>query len=351
MDFTFSVQQRAQHEKLRRALMPLATPELLRELATGEVGVAHSLSVSLSELGVFDLSVPVANEGQGGADLDWALVAQELGYHALPSWLAETAWLGVACLNALPPTPLQAHWLPRIAKGRARLALVQPGRPAVVQARGADLYLLFHANEWHAVEASAVVLQPLSGSRALNEAYGVEWTPSSQTCVARGDPAQAMMRACVNRGALSVALTQLGLAMRMLDLAIDHSVQRKQFGRPVGSFQAIKHALADVAVQIEFAKPLAYLAAYALAHAEDLGAQALDFCISHARLAAGEALQGAARQAQQVHGAVGYCWDFDLHVYLTRGWATETDWGARAFHQARVNEAVLGESAMLDAYC
>jgi hypothetical protein len=129
----------------------------------------------------------------------------------------------------------------------------------------------------------------------------------------------------------------------MLDQGIDHSAQRKQFGKPVGSFQAVKHHLADVAVKIEFARPVVARAAFALAKGEAHVAT----CVSHARLAAGDAALLAARRSLQVHGAMGYTWESDLQMFMKRTWALDAAWGDRSFHKTRVASDILAKGAAL----
>ena len=135
----------------------------------------------------------------------------------------------------------------------------------------------------------------------------------------------------------------LGLAQRMLDLSVDYAAQRKQFGKPIGSFQAVKHHLADVATALEFAKPVLYRAAYALAHNEPNAA----VWVSQARLASCEASWLAARHGIQVHGAMGYTWEVDLQMFMKRAWALDNAWGDRALHKTRVAEYVLSGAAPL----
>jgi alkylation response protein AidB-like acyl-CoA dehydrogenase len=140
-----------------------------------------------------------------------------------------------------------------------------------------------------------------------------------------------------------VAGQLLGLAQRMLDLSVDYAAQRKQFGKPIGSFQAVKHHLADVATRIEFAKPVLYRAAHALAQ----GAPAAAIHASHARLVCGEAAWLGARHGIQVHGAMGYTWEVDLQMFMKRTWALDASWGDRGFHKSRVAEAILADGAAI----
>jgi alkylation response protein AidB-like acyl-CoA dehydrogenase len=123
----------------------------------------------------------------------------------------------------------------------------------------------------------------------------------------------------------------------MMALATDYATQRVQFGQPIGKFQAIKHHLATVAVKIEFARPLVLRAAHALQHGHDRA----PLHVSHAKVAATDAAMLAAETAIQVHGAMGYTYEVDLHFWMKRAWALAGAWGDRAFHQRRVEDAIL----------
>ncbi|MBV2235975.1 MAG: hypothetical protein KUL75_10600, partial [Sterolibacterium sp.] len=140
---------------------------------------------------------------------------------------------------------------------------------------------------------------------------------------------------------LAVAAQLIGLAERILDISVDYSVDRKQFGKPIGSFQALKHYMADVAVKVEFARPVVYRAAYALAHQQ----QRTPVHASHAFLAALEAALYAAKKGMQVHGAMGYTWEVDLQIFMKRVWVLAAAWGDKGFHKSRVADFVLADQA------
>jgi alkylation response protein AidB-like acyl-CoA dehydrogenase len=128
---------------------------------------------------------------------------------------------------------------------------------------------------------------------------------------------------------------------RLLELAVAYAQQRVQFGQPIGAFQAVKHHLANVKVALEYARPVVYRAAHSVARQD--GARATH--VSHAKIAAGEAAALAAKTALQVHGAIGYTWEQDLHVWMRRAWSLELAWGSSSFHRARVAEFVLAPGA------
>ena len=127
----------------------------------------------------------------------------------------------------------------------------------------------------------------------------------------------------------------------MLDLTVDYVKERRQFGVPIGSFQAVKHHLADALLQLEFAVPVVYAAAYALANGDPDASRV----VSHAKAAAGDATRFVGRQALQCHGAIGYTVEHDLHLYLKRSWALSESFGSSAWHRARVADLVLGPVA------
>jgi alkylation response protein AidB-like acyl-CoA dehydrogenase len=142
----------------------------------------------------------------------------------------------------------------------------------------------------------------------------------------------------LNLAALMAAAQMLGATERMLSMAADYAKTRKQFGQPIGSFQAVKHLLANVAVRLEFARPVVWRAAYALHH----GHPHAPTHVSHAKLAATDAAMLAAETAIQVHGAMGYTYEVDLHYWMKRTWALAGAWGDVSFHQQRVDQAIFG---------
>ena len=348
MDFTFNEDQQALRDSVSKFLMVEAAPEKLREVWQTNSGRTSELRAKLAEQGLTALSVPEADGGLGMGDLDWALMTQELGYFGIPDSLTDTAYLATGLLAALPEDhPVRSTWLAKIADGSARIALGHPVNPWVADAHMADLLLLAHPSEggteWHALTPAQVNVTPQASIDASRRLATVDWTPSDDTRIASGAEGQALADGLLNRGALNVSGQLLGLAQRMLDLAVDYAAQRKQFGKPIGAFQAVKHQLADVVTKIEFAKPVLYRAASALA-GNDADAAVR---VSHAKLACAEAGWLSARKGIQVHGAMGYTWEVDLQMFMKRAWVLDASWGDRAFHKQRLFEALMDDSALL----
>jgi hypothetical protein len=184
--------------------------------------------------------------------------------------------------------------------------------------------LLADGGDIHLVERSAVTLVRADSVDPLRRLYRVQWTPTRQTCVGR-DWTRAM-----DLGTLWTAGQLIGLAQRTVDLAVAYAKQRTQFGKPIGGYQAVKHLLASAQVKIEFARPVFHAAA---AEVETACGWAR---VSHAKLAAAQAADAATRASLQVHGAMGYTWECDLHFYLKRAFALGYSWGSAAYHRARV---------------
>lgn len=344
MDFTFTDDELTFREAISRFLMTEAAPEVLREIWETDSGRSPDLRNKMAAQGLTALSIPEEAGGLGMGDVAWSLMTQELGYYGIPDSLADTAYVGAGLISALPDSVADRNgWLEQISEGNIRVSVGHPVNPLVADAHVADMIMLAHGDEVHAVPRSLidVVHNPsIDSSRRLMQ---VSWEPNSSTRVATAEQGRAIWAQTLDRGALSAAGQLIGLAQRMLDLSVDYAAQRKQFGKAIGSFQAVKHHLADVAAKIEFAKPVLYRAAYSLQQ----GDADASVHISQARLACGEAAHLAARHGIQVHGAMGYTWEVDLQMFMKRSWALSGSWGDKSFHKARVSDFVLADSAPL----
>jgi alkylation response protein AidB-like acyl-CoA dehydrogenase len=196
----------------------------------------------------------------------------------------------------------------------------------------AGALLLGDGDELHLVERGAVTLTREESFDPFRRLFRIDWAPSTATRVGTGWGDAA------DRGAVLVAAQMLGLGQRCIDMAVAYARDRTQFGKPVGSYQAVKHLLATAQVKIEFARPVVHAAAAEL----PLGTLAARARIAHAKLAAAEAADLAARTAVQVHGAMGMTWEVDVHFFLKRILALKTAWGTPAGHMAIVIERMLG---------
>ena len=277
------------------------------------------------------------------SELDFVLLAQECGYVALPEPLVHTAMVAAPLLNDLGGE-LAAEWLPRIAAGDAKVVVGLQQNALVEDAHVADLLILQRGGDIVAATAEQVSLRHNESVDPSRKLYAVEVSAEAPV-VASGSKAAAAIADSLNRGALGAAAQALGLAQRMVDLSVQYTSERHQFGKPIGSFQAVKHHMADVAVRLEYAKAPVHRAAYAVAHRESVAPHA----VSHAKLVACEAANLAAKHSIQVHGAMGYTWEVDLHIFMKKAWALANTWGDAGFHKSRIAERIFAEGAALGA--
>jgi alkylation response protein AidB-like acyl-CoA dehydrogenase len=343
MDFTFTEDQLLFHSSVRDFLTAEVTPERIRASWESETGRDPALWQQLAGMGLVGLTVPEEHGGLGMTELDFVLLAQECGYVALPEPLVNTALVAVPLLRDVGGE-LAGEWLPRIAAGAARVAVGLEQNLLVEDAHVADLLMVQRGDAWYALEPGQVELRHNESVDPSRRLYAVE-IESGAAPLLRGARAESFTAASLDRGALGCAAQALGLAQRMVDMAVGYSADRQQFGKPIGSFQAVKHLMANVAVRLEYARAPVHRAAYSVALGEARAANA----VSHAKLVACEAANLAAKNCIQVHGAMGYTWEVDLHIFMKKAWALANTWGDSAFHKARVADSIFAGDAALGA--
>jgi alkylation response protein AidB-like acyl-CoA dehydrogenase len=342
MNFAFGERQLEFRAQLRALTDKACTPADLRESWASEQGWSPARWALLAEMGVVGLTVPETYGGLGLGLLDLVLLLEEAGRSGLPEPLLETVALAVPVLveaSSEKAQELAAHWLPAIAAGDAVVA-VGAEATDLVSAAGAALLLLARRGQLHAVPADAAVTvarAALDGARRL---ANVTWEPSPDTLLAEGTEAAVLLTALENRAAMATGAVLLGVADRLITMTAAYALDRVQFGVPIGSFQAVKHHLANALIALEFARPAVYRAASSL----DEGDPEAGWHASMAKAMASDAATGAARIALQVHGAIGYTWEHDLHLWLKRAWSLAAAGGDARYHRARVLELLLGAS-------
>jgi alkylation response protein AidB-like acyl-CoA dehydrogenase len=333
--FAFAQEQILLQRAVREFLEKECPAEHVRAMEGHPTGRSRELWKGLADLGVVGLTVPKEHGGLGLDAVDLVLLLEEAGRAALPEPLLETTAVAAPLLADVGTEELRDRWLPAVVAGDAVLTVGLAANAYVADAHIADLLLLQDGEEIHAVPRDRVDgtdAQPsLDGTRRL---YGVRWTPRPETLVARDREA---LEAAFDRGALAAAAELLGVAGRVIEMAATYAKERHQFGKPIGSFQAVKHHLATAFVALEFALPAVYRAAWSVARgAPDRGRD-----VSMAKALASDAATLACRTALQVHGAIGYTYEHDLHLWLKRGFALASAWGDAARHRARIARTIL----------
>lgn len=343
MDFTFTEDQMLFQESVRDFLVKEVSPERIRTCWETDSGRDPALWGQLAELGLTGITVPEEFGGLGMSELDFVLLAQECGYVALPEPLVHTVLVAVPMLREIGGD-LAALWLPKVAAGEARVVVGVEKNLVVEDAHIADLLLLQQGDTLLAATADQVQLQHNKSIDPSRKLFTVQLL-SGATTVANGSEARTLIARALNRGALGCAAQALGLAQRMIDLTVQYTSERQQFGKPIGSFQAVKHQMANVAVSLEYAKAPTHRAAYAIATGQDVAPHA----VSHAKLVACEAANLAAKNSHQAHGAMGYTWEMDLHIFMKKAWALANTWGDAGFHKTRVADRIFAPGAALGA--
>ena len=366
MRFAFSDQQTEFRDAVRQVLARECTTDHLRA-AYEEPAARSPRWTTLAEMGVVGLTAP---EDHGGLDLgmlDLVLLLEEAGRVALPEPLLETTAVVVPLLSELGGSGdpgvaggaggaggagvagvAGGAWLDGIAAGdvAAAVGTISTDSPPIAGADGADLLVLFTTveagdgeavPEVHLVDSAFVTIRTVASLDPTRRLGIPHWTPKGETRLASGATAREAIRRTADRAALSTGAELLGLTESMITMAAEYAKERNQFGKPIGGFQAVKHLLAGAQVKLEFARPVVYAAAWALDEGEPHASRS----VSTAKAYASDAATEAARVALQVHGAIGYTWECDLHLFLKRAWALAEAWGSASEHRQRVLDGLV----------
>jgi alkylation response protein AidB-like acyl-CoA dehydrogenase len=300
-------------------------PAAARRWADGDLAPGLALWRRLAGLGVTALAVPEKWGGLGASPLYLVAACEELGHHGLPGPVAESLAAVPTLLAALADAG--EPWLARLAAGDLIATLAMPPRlPFAADTGAAGLVLLAEDGVVYRARLGATH-QSVDPARSLSEAHGGE--------VLARDAAGATA-AALDLGALACSAQLLGAGRALLEASVRHASVRVQFGRPVGGFQAVKHKLADVAIGLEFARPLLDAAAVALGDGSGTATGTAGRDVSAAKVACADAAYRAARAALQVHGAIGYTAEHDLSLWLMKVRALVPAWGSQGEHRARV---------------
>ncbi len=311
MDFALDEQQRDFAASIDAALGAADLPGAVRAWAAGDVAPGRKVWEQLANLGVTALAVPEKFDGIDAHPVDLVVALERLGRWCVPGPVTES-------IAVAPVLLADDDRSAGLASGEliATVAL-PPHVPYAVDADTAGLVLLAGDNGVTEAEAGDKHAS-VDPSRRL---YDV---------TATGEGWSADLQRAYEFGALATAAQLVGAAEALLDSTVDYAKQRTQFGRVIGSYQAIKHKPADVHIAIELARPLVYGAALSL-DARD---------VSAAKVAAGEAGLLAARSSLQTHGAIGFTQEHDLSLLLLRVQALRSAWGTPESHRRRVLEGL-----------
>ncbi|MEV5609302.1 acyl-CoA dehydrogenase family protein [Streptomyces sp. NPDC052225] len=317
MRFLLEPEQAEFGRTLDRMLGAADTPSAARAWAGGDFGPGRALWARLAEAGVFALAVPEAHEGLGLLPVELAVSYVELGRHAVPGPVVETAAVAVL-LGALPDASGAAkEWLPRIAGGDATVTLAAGSY--ALDADAADAVFVAEDDTLRIAAGRGPLRASADPARRL-------FPPEGGEVVARGPEVREAVARASDVAAFLTAAQALGVGLELLRRTVEYAGRREQFGVPIGSFQAVKHRLADALIGLELARPLLFGAALSMTPAD----------VAAAKAAAGDAAYATARAALQLHGAIGYTEELDLSLWLRKARPLRDAWGSPAACRARV---------------
>ncbi len=345
MNFDFSDEQKSLKEELRRYLAKASPTTEVRKVLEGEAPYNEAVWKGLAELGVLGAGLPEEYGGAGGGYLELCIVAEELGRALAATPFNSSIILASEFILSHGTEEQKQKYLPALATGEkiGTLALVEgvgPVKADRIQVKGgATLHGTKTVVPDGAVADIAVVVarDGAAGERGVSlfivdlKGKGVTTTPLAvidptrpQAKIEFADaPAERLgaqgegwtiLNQVFDKAAVLTAFEQIGGSDKALEMARDYALERMAFGRPIGSFQAIKHMLADMYVSATLARSNAYYAAWALS----TGSSELPEAAAAARVSATKAFQHCSRNNTQVHGGMGFTWAFDCHLFYKR---------------------------------
>ena len=306
------------------------TPEVIRAgWPGGKEDLVAAVWRKLAGVGALGALVPEERGGLGLDENGLVPFLEEVGRSGLSGPAAETIAVAAPLLDGAV--------LAGVLAGETLVAAQLGDGDLVPHGSQAPLIVLRADDGLRLYERAALPLEPCATIDGSRGAARLRSRPPGGGTLLTADP--VVIETAWRRGVLATSALLTGLSRRMLELTVDYVRQREQFGAPVGSFQAIKHALANALVAVEFARPMVLAAAwYQAAGAPEAANQ-----VGAAKVAAADAARLVTRTAIQCHGAMGYTTEYELHLFAKRAWALIPSWGSPDWHRARL-AAALGVS-------
>ncbi|WP_342724974.1 acyl-CoA dehydrogenase family protein [Bradyrhizobium sp. B097] len=360
MNFDFSDEQKQMRDEARKYLAEQCPPKAVREVLDGKAPYDKALWKGLAEMGFLGVAIPEQFGGAGAGHLELCVIAEEMGRALAPVPFSSTVYLAAEAILIAGSDAQKQKWLPKIASGDAigTLALFEgkgnPSPKAInVTASGGALNGVKKPVADGAIADFAVVAARTGSSGRESDislfivdlkAGGVEVKSLTNIDLTRGqaeitfkdakaEPLGAagegwsVITQVLDRAAVLMAFEQVGGADRALEMGRDYALDRIAFGRPIGSFQAVKHMLADMYVSATLARSNCYYGAWALS----TNAGELPEAAAAARISATQAFQHCAKNNIQVHGGMGFTWEFDCHMYYRRANAVALGLGSLSY--------------------
>jgi alkylation response protein AidB-like acyl-CoA dehydrogenase len=374
MNFDFSDDQKQLRDEARKFLTEKCPPKAVRAVLDGKADYDRDLWKGLAEMGFLGVAIPEAFGGAGAGHLELCVLAEEMGRALAPVPFSSTVYLAAEALMIAGSDAQKQKWLPKIAQGEAigTLALFEgSGNPshkaikltaanntlngikkpvadgaiadfAIVAARTGSsgresdigLYLVD-------LKAGGVESKVLTGIDPTRQQAELTFKSCKAEPLGAAGEGWSILTRVLDRAAVLIAFEQVGGADRALEMGRDYALDRIAFGRPIGSFQAVKHILADMYVSATLARSNCYYGAWALStDAGELGEAA-----AAARVSATQAFQHCAKNNIQVHGGMGFTWEFDCHMYYRRANALALGIGSLSYWEDQLIDRMRKKNA------
>jgi alkylation response protein AidB-like acyl-CoA dehydrogenase len=352
MDFDLSKPQKLLQQSARELLSRECTAERVRAAMATETADDRALWTAVADPGFTGLIVPEHFGGLGLGIVELAAVMEEMGRACLPGPLFSTLFAS-AVLARLRDAELQARWLEPLAAGELRATVAVLDRNAswdldaircapaggdkhfVSDAAVADLILAI------ARDGNELVVVPLErGAAEITRTPSMDETRKLYSITfdsSQAIAATALQRA-IDIATVALCAEMVGGMQWILDTTVEYAKTRQQFGRAIGSFQAVQHQCADMLLLTESARSATYYAAWTLTHDEE----AAPLATSMAKAYCSDAYREVGNKGIQVHGGIGFTWEHDLQLYYKRAKASETLFGDATFHRERIAQRVVG---------
>jgi alkylation response protein AidB-like acyl-CoA dehydrogenase len=327
LNFDFTDDQQAIKRTAKEFLASRFKAEKVRELAESG-SYDDGLWSEMSELGWPGIYIPEEYGGQELGVVELVIVMEELGYSLAPSPFFSNVAAGLAILHGGSEEQKQ-RWLPGIASGEERgtVAVVTNGEaPLVPDADSAAVIVVVDGETATLVEA---------GDAEIEERAVIDSTRRFSSVRAEGgEPLGGDFAAGIDRAETALAAELVGIGQRVMEMALEYAKDRKQFDRPIGSYQAVSHRCAEMLLNVESARSAAYYAGWA----SDFEPESAALAASVAKAYAADAGWKVTASALQVHGGIGFTWEHDLHFFLKRARTDGHLLGSASKHRERVAE-------------
>jgi alkylation response protein AidB-like acyl-CoA dehydrogenase len=380
MDFDFTQEQVMLRDLTREFMSRESTPRAVRQFMEDQRGFNDATWQQMAEMGLQGVAIDAGYGGQGLGMVDLALVLDEMGRAAYPAPYFATVVLAAGAIAASGQESQMARYLPDIAAGRtkATLALIEgplSWTPAMVDLRAeqrgsewvlngvkrfvpfahvADLILVVARTSSAGKDGTTVFAVP-GDAAGLSQQPNVEMDRTNRTStvtfanvtvaadavIGEVDHGWRVIGPVLERAAVAAAAEMLGASRRCMDMSVEYAKVREQFGQPIGMFQAIKHACSEMLLEVENSHGATYYAAWAM----DAGAPDASLAASAAKAYVGDASRKVCGSSIQVHGGIGFTWEYDLHLYFKRAKHFEPLYGDADYHRERALQLVLARTA------